>query len=305
MLHPPVFSPHREGGAGGFGVALAPLSDVEDYARIRAALEFITLESRTQPDLETIAANLRLSTQELAALFKRWCGLTPKAFLQAVTLNHARSLLDQGAPLLDTALEVGLSGPSRLHDLFVTHEALSPGEYKSQGAGLEVDFAFLPSPFGIALLMANARGLMGLAFADAGGEAAAFEDMRRRWPNARYAENPDKLAPYRQRIFDPARWQAGQPLKVVLIGTDFEIRVWEQLLTLPVGTATTYARLAKGIAKPKAARAVGAAVGRNPISFVVPCHRVVGSNGALTGYHWGLSRKRAMLGWESGITLQK
>ena len=271
-----------------------------DYRLVRDALRFITEEAQRQPDVEQIAAALQISSGDLTALFRRWCGLTPKAFLQAVTLDHAKRLLDQGLPLLDAAFEVGMSGPSRLHDLFVTHEAISPGEYKTGGKGLVIYYDFIPSQFGLALPMIGERGLCGLAFADEGGEPAAFEDMRRRWPNAEYRRDSERVAPYAQRIFNSACWQVDQPLKVFLIGTDFEVRVWETLLSIPLGKATTYSTIANRIEKPKAARAVGAAVGRNPISFVVPCHRVLGKSGALTGYHWGLTRKRAMLGWEAG-----
>lgn len=273
-----------------------------DYALVRDALRFITEESRNQPDVETIAAAIGLSSGDLTALFRRWCGLTPKAFLQAVTLDNAKRLLDDGMPLLDCAYEVGMSGPSRLHDLFVTHEAMSPGEYKAGGAGLTMLYDFVPSPFGLALPIVNERGLCGLAFCDEGGEAAAFEDMRRRWPQARYLRDPARIAPIARRIFQQEAWQPDQPLNVFLIGTDFEIRVWQTLMRIPMGRATTYSSIAAEIEKPKAARAVGAAVGRNPISFVVPCHRVVGKSGALTGYHWGLTRKRAMLGWEAAQT---
>jgi len=271
-----------------------------DYRLVRNALRFITEEARMQPDVEEIAAAIGITSAELTSLFRRWCGLTPKAFLQAVTLDLARRLLDGGMPLLDCALELGLSGPSRLHDLFVTHEAISPGEYKTGGAGLVIFYDFVPSPFGIALVMLNERGLCGLAFADETGEQAAFEDMARRWPRAEYRRDPARVAPVAVRIFNSARWQPDQPLKVFLIGTDFEVRVWETLLGIPLGRTTTYSTIANRIEKPKAARAVGAAVGRNPISFVVPCHRVLGKSGALTGYHWGLTRKRAMLGWEAG-----
>ena len=271
-----------------------------DYALVRKALKFITEESRSQPGIEAIADAVNLSSSDLTALFRRWAGLTPKAFLQAVTLDHAKRLLNDGLPLLDAAFEAGLSGPGRLHDLFVTHEAISPGDYKTGGSGLEILYDFVPSPFGIALVMATGRGLCGLGFCDEGGEAAALEDMCRRWPNARYRCDSVTIAPIAERIFNAACWQPEQPLKVFLIGTDFEVRVWEALLTIPLGKATTYSTVANRIEKPKAARAVGAAVGRNPISFVVPCHRVVGKSGALTGYHWGLTRKRAMLGWEAG-----
>lgn len=275
-----------------------------DYALVREALRYITEEAHRQPGVEEIAAALRLSSADLTLLLRRWCGLTPKAFLQAVTLDRAKQRLDEGMPLLDCALEVGLSGPSRLHDLFVAHEALSPGEYKSGAAGLTITYGFAPSPFGTALLMMTPRGLCGLAFSDpdTGGDEAAFEDMRRRWPHARYQRDDAAVVPLAQRVFDARCWRAEEPLKVFLIGTDFEVRVWEGLLKIPLGTTSTYSTLATVIEKPKAARAVGAAVGRNPLSFVVPCHRVLGKSGALTGYHWGLTRKRAMLGWEAGKT---
>lgn len=278
----------------------AALSPVSDYALVSRAIRFITEESFGQPEVEEIAAAVGLNAGELTALFRRWAGLTPKTFLQAVTLNHARRLLDDGLPLLDTAYELGLSGPSRLHDLFVTHEAISPGEYKSRGAGLEITYGFASSPFGLALPMMSPRGLCGLAFADDGKEAETFEDMRRRWPNAHYKRDDALAASYALRVFKQSHWQAGQPLKVFLIGSDFEVRVWETLLTIPFARGATYSDIAERIEKPQAVRAVGAAVGRNPLSFVVPCHRVIGKSGNLTGYHWGLTRKRAMLGWEAG-----
>jgi AraC family transcriptional regulator of adaptative response/methylated-DNA-[protein]-cysteine methyltransferase len=202
--------------------------------------------------------------------------------------------------VLDATYEVGLSGPGRLHDLFVTHEAMSPGEWKSGGEGLNITFGFHPSPFGSALVMATPRGLCGLAFADEGDEAAALTDMRSRWPKATYAEEPGRTAPLAQRIFDPTTWRKDRPLRVVLIGTDFELRVWETLLSIPMGCLTTYSDIAAKVCSPAAARAVGAAVGKNPVCFVVPCHRVIGKSGQLTGYHWGLTRKRAILGWEAG-----
>lgn len=272
-----------------------------DYDIVRRAIAFISQEWRAQPEVEAIAHASGVTPEELHHLFRRWAGLTPKAFLQALTLDHARRLLRDSASILDASYEVGLSGPSRLHDLFVTHEAMSPGEWKSGGEGLVITFGFHPSPFGTALVMATERGLAGLAFANAGEEAAALDDMRGRWRRARYVENSALTAPMAQRIFDPARWSADQPLRVVLIGTDFEVRVWETLLRIPIGRALTYSDIAAAIKAPKAARAVGAAVGKNPVSFVVPCHRVIGKSGNLTGYHWGLTRKRALLGWEAGL----
>ena len=211
------------------------------------------------------------------------------------------ALLEQSATVLDTTYEVGLSGPGRLHDLFVTHEAVTPGAYRARGEGLVIRYGFHPSPFGKALVMATEYGLAGLAFADAGGETAALADMMRRWPKADYVE--DRRRRRRSPAASSTRTNGGRrrPLRVVLIGTDFEVRVWETLLKVPFAAATTYSDVARQIEQPNAARAVGAAVGKNPISFVVPCHRVLGRSGALTGYHWGLTRKRAILGWEAGI----
>ncbi|MBX9463774.1 MAG: bifunctional helix-turn-helix domain-containing protein/methylated-DNA--[protein]-cysteine S-methyltransferase [Aquamicrobium sp.] len=271
-----------------------------DYEVVRRAIEKISLDYRDQPSLEELAADVGDTPTGLQKLFTRWAGLSPKGFLQAVTLDHARRLLDQGMPLLDTAFEVGMSGPGRLHDLFVTHEAMSPGDYKSRGKGLTIRYGYHLSPFGIALVMVTDRGLAGLAFCDQGGERAAFEDMSSRWPNASYVEDLSATTPYAGRVFEPSRWRADEPLRVVLIGTDFQVRVWEALLKIPMNRARTYSSIAAEIGNPTASRAVGAAVGANPVSFVVPCHRALGKSGALTGYHWGLTRKRAILGWEAG-----
>jgi AraC family transcriptional regulator of adaptative response/methylated-DNA-[protein]-cysteine methyltransferase len=280
---------------------LAPLAAAaSDYDIVRKAIAHIRGNWRHQPEVEEIAEAAGVTSAELHHLFRRWAGLTPKAFLQALTLDGARQLLRSSASVLDASYEVGLSGPGRLHDLFVTHEAMSPGEWKSGGEGLTVSYGFHPSPFGTALVMATERGLAGLAFSDAGGNAAALADMRSRWPRAKYVEDAVRTAPLAQRIFEPKLWRRDRPLRVVLIGTDFEVRVWETLLRIPLGRATTYSNIAGSIGSPKAARAVGAAVGKNPISFVVPCHRVIGRSGELTGYHWGITRKRAMLGWEAG-----
>ncbi|MDP9592021.1 bifunctional helix-turn-helix domain-containing protein/methylated-DNA--[protein]-cysteine S-methyltransferase [Shinella sumterensis] len=275
--------------------------DGQDYATVRQVIEMITEDYRDQPGLEDIAVRLGQSPSQLQKTFTRWAGLSPKAFLQAVTLDHAKRLLRQEElPLLETSFEVGLSGPGRLHDLFVTHEAMSPGEWKARGAGLTIRYGLHPSPFGTALVMITDRGLAGLAFTDQPDGADAFEDMSSRWPNAHYVEDAEATAAYAARIFDPARWNPEEPLRVVLIGSDFQVRVWEALLRIPMGCAVTYSSIAEKLGQPTASRAVGAAVGRNPISFVVPCHRALGKSGALTGYHWGLTRKRAMLGWESG-----
>jgi AraC family transcriptional regulator of adaptative response/methylated-DNA-[protein]-cysteine methyltransferase len=273
---------------------------LRDYDSVRRAIAFISEHWRAQPTIEAMADAASVTPDELHHLFRRWAGLTPKAFMQALTLDHAKGLLRDSASVLDAALDSGLSGPGRLHDLFVTHEAMSPGEWKNGGAGMTLRYGFHPSPFGTAIVIASERGLAGLAFADPGGEQASFADMRRRWPNAAYVEDHAGTAALAKRIFDPRLWRAEQPLRVVLIGTDFEVRVWETLLKIPMGCAVAYSDIATKISKPKASRAVGAAIGRNPVSFVVPCHRALGKGGALTGYHWGITRKQAMLGWEAG-----
>jgi AraC family transcriptional regulator of adaptative response/methylated-DNA-[protein]-cysteine methyltransferase len=271
-----------------------------DYEIVRQAIAFVSENFRDQPEVDAVAHAAGTDARALTELFRRWCGLTPKDFLAAVTLDHARRILREAPNVLDASYELGLSGAGRLHDLFVVHEAMSPGQWKSGGSGLNIIYGFHSSPFGTALVMATERGMCGLAFADAGEEAAALEDMLSRWPNARFTQDMTQTAPVARRIFDSSQWQADTPLRIVLIGTDFEVRVWETLLSIPLGQATTYSEIARKVSTEKAARAVGAAVGKNPISFVVPCHRVLGKSGALTGYHWGLTRKRAMLGWEAG-----
>ena len=278
-------------------------SQLEDYAKVCDVIAHVSENWRDQPSLETLAARVKLTPDQLQRLFTRWAGLTPKAFLQALTLDNAKRMLEQSASILDTSLDVGLSGPGRLHDLFVTHEGMSPGAYKNRGEGLRISYGYHPSPFGLALVMASPYGLCGLAFCDAGGEVAALADMTRRWPNAQYAEESAATAPYAAQLFADRNFRANQPLRITFIGTDFEIRVWESLLKIPVGQAATYGDIAASVGSPKAARAVGAAVGKNPLSFVVPCHRVLGKSGALTGYHWGLTRKKAILGWEAGRLL--
>jgi AraC family transcriptional regulator of adaptative response/methylated-DNA-[protein]-cysteine methyltransferase len=294
MMEASMLSPDRMPDLAPLAVAAA------DYDIVRRAIAHIRGHWREQPETQAIAEAAGVTATELHHLFRRWAGLTPKAFLQALTLDHARRLLRDSASVLDAAFEVGLSGPGRLHDLFVTHEAMSPGEWKSGGAGLTIAYGFHPCPFGTALVMATARGLAGLAFADPGEEQAALADMRGRWPKAQLVEDTTRTAALARRIFDPKLWRADRPLRVVLIGTDFEVRVWEALLHIPMGRATTYSDIALRVGAIKAARAVGAAVGKNPVSFVVPCHRVLGKSGDITGYHWGLTRKQAMLGWEAG-----
>ena len=247
-----------------------------------------------------------LGPEHTQKLFKRWCGLSPKEFVQAITIDHAREMLGRSASVLECSHEVGLSGGGRLHDLFVDHEAMTPGDVKRRGAGLDIAYGFHPSPFGEALLLATERGIAGLAFTDEDAgktRADTLADMMRRWPAAAFIEAPARTAAHARRVFDPVEWLPERPVRLVLIGTDFEVRVWQVLLTVPMGCAVSYADIARRLGKPDAARAVGSAVGRNPISFVVPCHRVLRKSGALGGYHWGLARKQAIIGWEAAPML--
>jgi AraC family transcriptional regulator of adaptative response/methylated-DNA-[protein]-cysteine methyltransferase len=275
----------------------------QDYKLIRRAIAFLSETWTEQPSLERLAQHLELSPAHCQKLFKRWCGLSPKEFVQAITVDRARSLLEGSASLLDTAYEVGLSGAGRLHDLFVSHEAMTPGDYKRRGEGLEMAYGFHPSPFGEALLIATDRGVAGLAFLDEDKgqtQQDALLDMMQRWPKARFVSAPEKTALHAEQIFETSKWSPHQPVRLVMIGTDFEIRVWQTLLKIPMGRAVSYADIARHLGQPSASRAVGSAVGRNPISFVVPCHRVLRGDGSLGGYHWGLTRKRALIGWETG-----
>jgi AraC family transcriptional regulator of adaptative response/methylated-DNA-[protein]-cysteine methyltransferase len=272
-----------------------------DYERVRQALDYLSQNWREQPSLDMIAAEMKLSGPHFQKLFTRWAGISPKEFLQALTLDHAKAMLANAANVLDATYDSGLSSPGRLHDLFVTYEALSPGEFKARGEGLNIKYGWCPSPFGQALVMATERGMTGLAFADVGDENKVFEDMVSRLPRAHYTEDSQHAARLARGIFQVP--QGEQPLRLHVIGSNFEIKVWETLLKIPVGVATTYSDIARAIENPKAVRAVGSAVGRNPISFVVPCHRVLGKTGSLCGYHWGLTRKKAILGWERGRLL--
>jgi AraC family transcriptional regulator of adaptative response/methylated-DNA-[protein]-cysteine methyltransferase len=279
-----------------------PSDRSRDYELIRRAIAFLSETWAEQPSLDRLAEHLSLSPAHCQKLFKRWCGLSPKEFVQAITVDHARALLEGSASVLDAAYQVGLSGGSRLHDLFVSHEAMTPGDYKRRGEGLQMIYGFHASPFGEALLIATERGLAGLAFVDEDKgqtRADALADMMQRWPRAHYVEAPARTAPHARQVFGSDS-SKDRPVRLVMIGTDFDVRVWEALLKIPMGRAVSYTDIARHIGAPSASRAVGSAVGRNPISFVVPCHRVLRGDGSLGGYHWGVTRKRALIGWETG-----
>lgn len=273
-----------------------------DYDTVRRAIRFLSEGWVDQPGLDRLAEHLGLSPEHCQRLFRRWCGLSPKEFVQALTLDHARTMLHGSASVLEAAHVSGLSGASRLHDLFVTHESMTPGAYKQRGAGLNMAYGFHATPFGEALAAVTERGLASLAFVDEDKGQSRHDlvaGLQARWPLATFAEAPERTSPAMDAIFD---FTADEPRRVrlVLIGTDFEVRVWEHLMRVPMGRAVSYGHLARAIGRPAASRAVGAAVGRNPLSFVVPCHRVLRADGGLGGYHWGVTRKKAIIGWEAG-----
>jgi AraC family transcriptional regulator, regulatory protein of adaptative response / methylated-DNA-[protein]-cysteine methyltransferase len=278
-----------------------------DYALVRRAIAYLTAHRDDQPGLDRLAGHLGVSAAHAQRTFKRWCGLSPKEFVQALTAEYARSLLVESATVLEAAHEAGLSGSGRLHDLMVTTTAMTPGDVKRRGEGLEIAYGFHDCPFGDALVMMTEHGVCGIGFVDEDAgqtRREALDDMIGRWPRARYREAPGETGPVTGRIFGtperPRNGSADEAVRLVLIGTDFDVQVWEALLRIPVGRAVSYTDLARHIGRPAAPRAVGSAVGRNPISFVVPCHRVLRGDGNLGGYHWGLTRKRALIGWEKG-----
>ncbi len=268
-----------------------------DYPRIETAIRYLAAHVDEQPTLSTVAAEVGLSPFHLQRVFKRWAGISPKRLLQLLTVEHAKELLDESASVLDTTYEVGLTSPARLHDHFVALEAMTPGEYKSGGADLEIRYGFHDSPFGAMLLAATGRGICRLTF-PAGDEASAeVAGLATNWPRARLSEDPASTRPLARRIFDRAA--RGEPLRLLVHGTNFQIAVWRALLSIPEGEVTTYSRIAAAIGRPRAVRAVGNAVGANPIAYLIPCHRVLRQVGALGGYRWGAARKQALLAWES------
>jgi len=264
-----------------------------DYDRMAEAIRFIDETRDGQPGLEEVAAHLGLSGAHFQRMFSRWVGVSPKKYQQYLTLDHAKTLLRDRFTVLDTALESGLSGPGRLHDLLVTWEAMTPGEYATGGAELEITYGFAPSLFGEALILWTPRGISGMGFTAEMGKEPCLDDMKRRWPNATYQEDNPGAKKQIDNIFE------GKDTRLLLSGAPFQIKVWEALLSIPSGHVTTYSEVAQRAGNPKAVRAVGTAVGRNPVSWLIPCHRALRKSGGLGGYHWGLPVKRAMLAFES------
>lgn len=269
-----------------------------DYDRIAEAIHYIDTHVQDQPSLADVAGHLGLSEFHFQRLFHRWAGVTPKDFLRYLTLRRAKPLLVQSNSLLEASLAVGLSGSGRLHDLFASIEAMTPGEYKQGARGLTIGWGLHPTPLGLGLFAATSRGLCGLSFVEADGLAAAVEALAARWPEARLVEDPAATEAAAREVSARMQGQQPGPLSLVLKGTPFQLKVWEALLTLPEGQVTTYSGLAAAAGAPGASRAVGTAMGNNPIGYLIPCHRVIRASGALGEYRWGEIRKKALLALE-------
>jgi AraC family transcriptional regulator of adaptative response/methylated-DNA-[protein]-cysteine methyltransferase len=268
-----------------------------DAERVTRAIRYLEQHSRVQPSLEAVAAAAGLSPYHFQRLFRRWAGVSPKRFLQFLTIGSAREALREGRSVLESAYDAGLSGPGRLHDLFVTFDAVTPGEFKSRGTGMVIDYGFVDTPFGDSFLALTERGICGLAFLDAGRRRDALADFRANWPGAVLRRAPRRAADTARRIFRPGG--AVERLMLDLRGTNFQIKVWEALLRIPPGSLVSYADLAGAVGQPRAHRAVASAVARNPVGFLIPCHRVIRQSGRFGEYRWGTERKQAMIGWEA------
>lgn len=271
---------------------------MHDFSRVAKSIDFLCRNTCSQPDLRAIAAHAGLSEFHFQRLFQQWAGISPKRFLQFLTLGHARNLLSHSATLVDVSLATGLSGPGRLHDLFINLEGMTPGQFKYRGRGLTLHWAVLPTPFGPALFAALGQRLVGLTFLAETGDEAPQLELLRRWPEAHLLEAPEKLAPFAQLLSDRLWRRPLQPLALTLRGTPFQLKVWQALLEIPEGRALTYQDLARLVGDGATAANVGASIRRNPIAYLIPCHRVIRASGAFGYYHWGSRRKEVMLALE-------
>lgn len=286
------------------------MHEITNYDRVATAIEYIKTHFKEQPDLNEVAGKVHLSPFHFQRLFSDWAGVSPKKFLQYLSIEHAKGMLkDQGSTLFDTAYETGLSGTSRLHDLFTSIEGMTPGEYKNGGEALSINYSFAESPFGEIMVASTPKGICHLAFVasaatDPGtdNEAGALADLHARFPHARYRQTVDLIQQNALYIFSQD-WSRLSEIKLHLKGTPFQLKVWEALLNIPMGHLATYSSISKEIGQPTASRAVGSAVGSNPVAFLIPCHRVIRSTGETGEYHWGSTRKSVMIGWEAAKTI--
>jgi len=270
-----------------------------DYQRIEQAITYLGQSFREQPDLREVARRVHLSEFHFQRLFRRWAGISPKRFLQFLTVEYAKKLLAESSDLLRVSYDSGLSSPGRLHDLFVNTEAVTPGEFKKQGAGVEISYGFHSSPFGDCLLATTDRGICSLSFIAPGKRNPAIRQLKSKWPNAQFRENPRATQPFADQIFSQGKGDKTRSINLFLQGTNFQIKVWEALLKIPPGFMLSYEDIAASLGKPGAARAVGNAISQNPIAYVIPCHRVIRKVGQIGDYRWGSARKKAMLAWEA------
>ena len=270
-----------------------------DFERIEKAIQFVESNYHQQPELETIAGHIGISEYHFQRLFKRWVGISPKRFLQFITKENAKKLLLKSENLLEVAFKTGLSGSGRLHDLFVNCEAMTPGEYREKGAGLQINFAYHMTPFGECLIGVTDRGICGIYFIHQGNREHYFRVLQKTWPQAELINNSNNTQPVLKAIFDPEAWSKSNPFQLFVRGTNFQIKVWEALLQIPEGMVLTYEDIAAKIGNPNAVRAVGSAVAKNPISYLIPCHRIIRKIGEFGNYQGGPARKKAILAWES------
>lgn len=277
--------------------------DSEDYHRIALAIAFMRQHYLEQPDLATVAQHIGLSEYHFQRMFTQWSGISPKRFLQHLTVEYAKSKIAQTKSLLDLTLNIGLSSSGRLHDLFVNLEAMSPGEFKTGGAGLQIRYGIHDTPFGKSLIATTARGICNLHFLDATDEQTAEQALRQSWSNAEVICDQQTTQPLRDVIFAPLTDRIQKSLTLLVKGTNFQIQVWRALLRVPSGRIATYQTIAETIGRPTAARAVGNAVGNNPVGYLIPCHRVIRESGELGGYRWGLERKTVILSWEASCAI--
>jgi AraC family transcriptional regulator of adaptative response/methylated-DNA-[protein]-cysteine methyltransferase len=273
--------------------------DMEDYERIEKAIVFLENNHSSQPSLEEIAHHIALSPYHTQRLFKRWAGISPKQFLQFLTLDYAKSILDRSGSLLDAAHGSGLSGSGRLHDLFITFDAVTPGEFKQKGENVLIQYGSHPSPFGDCLIGVTSRGICWLSFYGAEGPGRSLRELQHQLCGAEFMQAPQTTAAYSKAIFGHGISPEQKPLTLLLKGTNFQIKVWEALLKLPENGLFTYEAIAAAIGKPQATRAVASAIARNPVSYLIPCHRVLRKSGRVSGYRWGPARKKAIIAWEA------
>lgn len=271
---------------------------VNDYQRIEKAILFLEKNALRRPDLREIARSVNLSQYHFQRLFRRWAGISPKRFLQALTLERAKEALKSSGSLLDVTYGTGLSSPGRLHDLFVNIEAVTPDEFRKQGASLKIRFGFHPSSFGECLVAVTDRGISNLAFVPQGNRSKIISELKNQWKHAEVLEDPSATGPYADRIFNAVK--SADPLTLYLKGTNFQIKVWQALLKIPSGAVASYEDIARRIGNPNSVRAVANAVAHNPVAYLIPCHRVIRKTGAIGGYRWGGPRKKALLAWEAG-----